>query len=385
MPADFLYGQVQLLHKRCQVLQQHLASLLHLPDDILPHVTELNNSFSELESDIVGLLADPDFSSPRLLPNFINEYKQLCWRIEALEGYRLSLFDRYNEKDYYLYRFVDLFCKQVSYPYTPPLLNAHGDEYFSAWPLWNLINAPFATEHFLLEVPDLIHEVGHIFYMRNSFSIERRFLPVLRKHIDDLKAQMAHVASQSSYVIRLDTLYTVWAKHILNEFFCDMFACYLVGPAYGWSHLRLVLAAGSGLYTPSLDEMTADTTHPADDARMRGILLMLDEMGCGAEARAIDATWQEFDRIVQDKRDGEYDYCYPDSLLKELAATVKLVCAAKGLVAYYDQPMESSNLPSLMRMAWEQFNSDPATYSQWETDTTNALRGQLNMPAKKVA
>ena len=61
-------------------------------------------------------------------------------------------------------------------------------------------------------------------------------------------------------------------KFWMVEFFCDLFAVYTLGPAYGWAHLHLSAKRGGD---PFDVPMLSASSHPADDARMRVMLVAL--------------------------------------------------------------------------------------------------------------
>jgi hypothetical protein len=64
-----------------------------------------------------------------------------------------------------------------------------------------------------------------------------------------------------------------WVKYWMVEFFCDLFAVYVLGPAFAWSHLHLTAKRGGDPFEVPL---LGTTSHPADDARMRTLLFGLE-------------------------------------------------------------------------------------------------------------
>jgi hypothetical protein len=374
MQAQFFSGQVRLLLKRCRTLRAHLHTLKKLPAELRPHVEEIDKRLEDLDQGIQKLLADPDFGAPPLFFNQLDDYKRYAEIVNVFEWHPLALLDHYNERDHYFYRFVRLLCQQVRYPYPPPLVSAHSSEYFFSSPLTNMIGLPLVEQQFLLALADLLHELGHLFYLRHGHVIQKAFAPQLKAYISDQKQRALDESSPKVLQRNFDFLDQVWQQRYVTEFSCDMFATYLVGNAYGWSHLRLVLATRTELYHPSFGE---EALHPADEARMRAILTTLEEMGGDDAALDILQTWEQFKGNVVDKSDGEYDYCYPDQLLKGLAQEVISACKTLGLVSYDQQPDEEYNLPSLIQKAWGRFHLDPDRYDEWECGKTEALQAHL--------
>ncbi len=381
MPARFFSGQVRLLLKRCRVLREHLHELKGLPDELQPHLREIDDSLGKLEGGLQDLLADPDFGAEPLLRNQYDEYKRYEEIVGVFEGHAIALLDHYNKQDHYFYGFVKLLCEQVRYPYPTPLVSAHSAEYFFSSPLTNMIGLPLAEYQFLLALADLLHELGHLFCFRRGHVILQSFIPLLGRHIAERKQRAVDEAASKAVLRNFDNLEQIWQQRYATEFACDIFATYLVGDAYGWSHLRLVLATKSDLYHPSFGE---EALHPADEARMRAVLITLEEMGGTEAAQNIARTWEQFKNTVSDVSDGEYEYCYPDELLRGLAREVIAACRVQNLIPYYDQPDEKLNLLRLMRHAWEQFHSDPEAYVEWETQRVKALRELLCVPEPAI-
>jgi hypothetical protein len=301
-------------------------------------------------------------------------YKRLTELVSTFEWHPLALLDHYNERDLYFYRLAKLFCEQIQYPYKSPLVNAHSNEYFSSLPPTNMVSVPLCEDRHLLALPDFVHELGHIVHARIWRKFLAEFTPHLQRYIAEQKVSVANQASSNVYQDKFDLLEQVWTQRYVVEFFCDVFATYLVGPAYGWSHLRLVISSQSELYHPSFGEAE---THPADEARMRIILAALEEMGDDTAAQAIKDKWKDFTSIIIDKPDGEYHFCYPDDILERLARQVIKESREIDLIPFFDQPKEEHNLPSLMLEAWEQFHNDPANYPDWEVNKVDALRSLL--------
>jgi hypothetical protein len=377
MPSQFFCGQVRLLLKRCYALRQDLQSLKSLPEELNLY---LNNVDAELESlvyDIKQIIDDPDFGVTILLKNQIKSYRRCAEEVNILETSKLTLLYHFNCKDYYFYKFAEFFCKNINYPDTPPLVSAHSSEYFSAIPTENIIYIPLCEDKFLLAIPDFVHELGHLFYNCYEHEIIRNFAITLRKYIKKQREILKNKAASKNYPTYFKLLEQAWLQEYVIEFSCDIFATYLVGSAYGWSHLRLVLESEAEIYSPSLEE---EGTHPADEARMRAILLTLEELGELEQIEKISHEWEQFKSIMEDSPDLEYQYCYPDEILRKLSQQVIAVCQRIGLVAYDKQPLSNDNLPSLMQQAWQQFHSNSIGYADWETQTIENLKSLLLPP-----
>src|SRR2546427_10375089 len=98
MPSQFFSGQVRLLLKRCQTLTRRLNSLEHIPNELQPHLAELNDTLNKIKLAIENLLNDPDFASPHLLVNQFDAYKRLAELLNTFEWHPLGLLDHYNAR-----------------------------------------------------------------------------------------------------------------------------------------------------------------------------------------------------------------------------------------------------------------------------------------------
>jgi hypothetical protein len=365
MPKAFFAGQVRLLHKRSLILLEHLRSHTHLKPEVQTHVERLELHLQSISLGLEAMLNDPDFGAEVLLRNQFDDYKRFAELLAAFEYEPLALLDHFNDRDLRFCRFANKFCEQIGYQDLPPLVSAHSNEYFYSRPYLNLIRVPLNEGHHLLALPDFAHELGHIVWVKVYKNFLAAFSRKLSKYIKRLKTKAINQAASAAYQQHFALLEDVWKERYVIEFFCDMFATYLVGAAFGWSHLRLVLSSSSGIYYPGFGETT---THPADEARMRGVLLMLEELNDQRNADAIAAKWESFKTILPDLPDNEYVFCYPDELLREVAAQVIAVCQRLKLKAFHEQPSSEDNLPALMLLAWEVYHQDPNAYVEWEAD-----------------
>ncbi|MDJ0800297.1 MAG: hypothetical protein QNJ51_26400 [Calothrix sp. MO_167.B12] len=374
MPSQFFCGQIRLLLKRCHSLRKDLQSLKHIPEELNFHLNNVDAELEKLVYDIQQLIDDPDLGVNFLLKNQINSYRRCAEDVNILETSKLTLLYHFNQKDHYFYRFAKLFCNNVKYPGDPPLVSAHSSDYFSALPRENIINVPLCEDDFLLAIPDFVHELGHLFYDCYENQIIQPFAKVLRHYIKNKRENLKNKAASKSYPKYFKLLEQTWLQEYIIEFSCDIFATYLVGSAYGWSHLRLVLESETEIYCPSFGD---EGTHPADEARMRAILLTLKEIGESEQVEKIDQQWEQFKSIMVGVPDGEYEYCYPDEILRKLAQQVIAVCEQIGLLPCHKQPDSNDNLPLLMQQAWQQFHDNPTEYTDWETRMVEQLKSLL--------
>lgn len=381
MVTRFFRGQVNLLLKRCNILLNRLSSVKEkLQPEITTYVTKVETELDSLKYDIEYLLNDDDFGADYLLKNQIQQYRRYSETLSIIEVEPLTVLDQFNDRDYYLYCFLRLFCQQTKYPESSPLVSIHSVDSFFIDLSSEIIHLPLCEDCFLLAIPDLVHELGHLFYDRNSTKIEQSFYTYINKYIQKEKSIARKDNSSKSYQKKFDSLRQVWLQEYIIEFSCDIFATYLVGISYAWSHLRLVLESNNQIYYPGFGE---SSTHPADEARMRAILITIEELQGSNSIEVIEQQWKEFKlRIFAQKQEQEeeqeYDYCYPNNLLRELVKIIIDTCRKNKLIPYYQQPQTDNNLPWIMQQAWNQFQNNPEAYPDWETKKIEQIKSIIN-------
>jgi hypothetical protein len=152
-------------------------------------------------------------------------------------------------------------------------------DYFHIYPEFNLLCLPLIESRFLLHLPDVYHELCHPLHRnldlptleayQNAF---KRSLFEKVEHFENEIVAAERLRNQEAHVFQLQLWRTCWVKYWMEEFFCDLFGVLTAGPAYAWSHYHLcVKRGGDPFQTPLMFE----STHPADDARMRAMLEML--------------------------------------------------------------------------------------------------------------
>ncbi|KMQ69208.1 hypothetical protein ACM39_03645 [Chryseobacterium sp. FH2] len=142
--------------------------------------------------------------------------------------------------------------------------------YYWTIPQYDIIFLPVGEEQILLNLPDMYHEIGHLLYAMfggksceiSAVEIDRYFMGIKHKNKE----------------IEIKKINFLWCKKWIEEFTCDLTATYMIGPAYAWTHLKLLSNefGKTDIYKPS-------SSHPSDKARMRIIILMMDKLGLTEE------------------------------------------------------------------------------------------------------
>jgi hypothetical protein len=190
--------------------------------------------------------------------------------------------------------------REIRFPLPTPVVSALSQEYFQIETNLNLLFVPLSEVDFLLHIPDLYHELAHpLLSVANDLAVEpfqKLYHSALENVIDHLEQLERHESRRhgpSSYKRMLDLWTEGWCPYWLNELFCDAFAAFTVGPAYGWTHLHLSAKRGKDPF----EVLGPNMSHPADDARMRLVCECLNLTDFGEATGRLTSSWATFLRI----------------------------------------------------------------------------------------
>jgi hypothetical protein len=177
------------------------------------------------------------------------------------------------------------------------------------------------------------------------------------------------------------SIYAQW-KTWMNEFFSDLFGVYTVGAAYARSHVHLTLKKSVDIYRFS---KLYPLTHPSDEARMRMLKYGLELIGFNDEAKEIWSFWNIMPLTTISQPVCEYQYAYPDTLLRNLAK-----CVLEGLKEsdfFIASPHSIKSLPDnsvikILDEAWHCFKKSPDAFRAWETSKIDCLKKEFAINSK---
>jgi len=125
--------------------------------------------------------------------------------------------------------------------------------------------------------------------------------------------------------------------------------------------LHLVAKRGANPFEVPLSALSS---HPADDARMRAMLYALRSAGFNDESSQVLWRWQSFLAESGVKPEPEYHRCYPDTILQTIAEHAKQGLARTQV--RIATPNTSDPVHSLLNQAWDLFWTAPDSYVSWE-------------------
>ncbi len=214
------------------------------------------------------------------------------------------------------------------------------------------------------------HELGHVLLLAYKALFVVVFLHALEHYILEEQRRVDTEQRPLQYRSLYDLLLMQWKDAWVLEFVADMVATYLVGPAFGWQHLRLCTGNSQAVYYPGLNDMAE---HPADEARLRGIIAVLEQMGASEAVDRVQALWDHYLAVCGETLPPDYEVCYPQVLIEALAQRTVEVCRTLSLQGFDAPGTSGGNIPSLLNEAWERFLADPQTYADWERSQLETL------------
>lgn len=321
------------------------------------------------------LISSGDLDIESLASNNIIRYNTIHEKILNIELFRFLVIINYDEAEVYFKKKITKIYEEINcFFQNPPIITtiSNSDDYFWAFPGYDIIAVPNGEQRNLLNLPDLYHEMGHLFFSQ----YEKFLIGNINKTIEAFyNAEIVRVDSEQ----RAQTLKSFyreklvrWASVWVMEFSCDLIATYLVGPAYAWTNLKIcTLSSGhSNIYNDS-------AKHPSDEARMRAICYLLNKMGHVPEVKEIDESWDKFLKATNNPVPANYYDIFPQALLEDLAESVYKGCQKIDLRCYADQQTaEGETVSKILNDAWVKLFASPDEFADWEKlkiETINSL------------
>lgn len=377
----YLRGAASQLMERGRILTAKIPRNLPRDYDTLAQSCrqKINHQIEQLRF----LLDDPVFEKPTYQAERLRLFKRVVAEMDIIETVGIAALDRAKDDDHRLNCLLERICGEIRYPLVTPVVTTLSQQYFHIFTDLNLLCVPLTEGQFLLHLPDLYHELAHpLLTEQNDPVIEpfqKEFLCALQDVLAYIDSEQAKEGrrrgpSQPRYLLRIWE--ASWVKYWMIEFFCDLFAAHMLGPAFAWSHLHL--AAKRGI-DPFEVPCIRSTSHPADDARMRVILHSLSLSGFEEPVGRIRARWEAFLSQSQVRPEPEYHRCYPDDVLKKIAKRAfESVPSMNVRMAKIDT---QDPIHRLLNDAWDTFWISPDAYVEWEKHAVRTLFEQKGASA----
>lgn len=309
--------------------------------------------------------------------DFFNKYKTYNEEFFIIEQDYFFVLKYYGTTEAYFQKIVHRIYKETGQIMKPPVVTSFFslEKYFWAKPPY-LLGIPANEEKNLLNLSDCYHEKGH--FIAHEYENEYfMFTYKTREKINNYFNSQIKEANNKDKPERAKKLFEFknkWLeKNWLEEFLCDMIATYFIGSAYAYTHIKIILSSNDKESDSEQNIFKVNSElHPADEARMRAVFAMLEQMGETEAIAKINTYWLP---LVDEKNKGNYyNWAYPDAILHELAKEVFNTCYNYGLNSYHVQCTKFEKpISKLLNEAWEYFLNKPEKYAAWQQQILDNL------------
>jgi hypothetical protein len=309
-------------------------------------------------------------------------FKMLQREIELVECYGIPTLYYVTEEIGYLNKIIFRIHQEINLPLTPPSVACISTNYYYFHPFTNVIFVPLGESNFLLHLPDIFHELGHeVFYNRESElrlrkvdESYRKAIIIITNYYKELWIRKTRETGPEEIPRRILSIHSLWKDYWMEEFFCDLFACYVVGPAYAWSHFHLATKKTEDAYSLS-------QKHPSVDSRTKMLSIALTKLGFKNEATSLLSKWKNMPFIANIEPITEYQYAYPINLMEEIADVFLTGLKESGFSIISPEKLEKLNQNSIVKLlneAWKVFwNEPPMEYRNWEEKAVEKLKSAI--------
>jgi hypothetical protein len=376
----FVLGLILDLEQRCHRLLHMLDAHPGHPD--VARFRQITaNDLTKLQGDIKALGVSDLVRYESLWTYALSEYQQLSESVALIEQYAMPVILNYTDHDHRFCQWLKVLVAETGFPPNLfPVVTATSDQYYWTQPVMGIVGIPIGEQGGILGWPDLTHELAHILlaarpqFLSDFTPITNQYFRKKRDSLRDLNASDVDNQWLSEAQIKWgEKAEGTWRVEIA----ADLIATYLMGPSYGWQHIRLGMNQGGDPFDPSPGD--AITRHPADQARLNAILAMLRLLHLDSDASGIEKQWLELlDLDLRGTPPQGFELYYPPELLQELAEIVFSRCQEERLIAFSTrQGTTGLSVVELIDQAWRQFNCNPAGFPKWEKQAVDQLRDRI--------
>lgn len=364
---------IQILDRYVRFISSQNCNEIVVAPLILEKINRLSDRFLSLHSR-EGLT-----ESDQLHRN-LRSFQTLLMELEELECFALPIITHYRKEfDGHLTSILQHICDEIGCPVDPPHVCTlstgvayQGRDYYWYHSGYETVFVPAAERFSLLNLPDLLHELGHHILLTYQDHFIKPFSKLFSECHSNLEKEMLTQGISdtdrinASRKIFLEKWPNIWG----NEIVCDLIAVYCVGQSYAWTNLKLCqtypLNISDGLYNYS-------NTHPPDACRMDAILRMLKYID--VQVGEIEKVWLDYERVVCHTKPPLYDLYFPTDLVDQMVHHVFNVCDDIGLVDCKKNLDKNDTFVSKLEKAWLFFRKDPAVLLEIEKEILSVNEG----------
>jgi hypothetical protein len=374
----FVGGLATDLNHRCERLLIQISNR-----DVHPDIAHFNQGIisrlQEIRCSIQALLNSEQLNYSPLWCYALSDYQDLAHAVAMIEQFAVPILLRYDDRDHQCFNMIKALTREIGYPNELlPTVTTTSEQYYWTQPDLRIVGVPAGDlDGGILGWPDLLHEIGHLLLAARPAFLAG-FTPAVNRYFREQHDRLADLGGHKKDNQWLAIAQIKWGEKQEGtwrvELTADLIATYLVGPSYGWQHIRLTAGQGSDPYYPSPGNNIED--HPADQARLDAVLAMLRLLEMNRKAEKIEAQWSGLLELgLYAQLPPGYELYYPSSLIQKLAEIVLAGCRQNALIpcAIHDRHSNPGVVP-LIDQAWQEFNHDPANYPTWEGQAITRLK-----------
>lgn len=383
-----LLGLMVDLEQRCDRLLAELrARRLHPAVTI--YCEDITRQLEELRHEIRLLQGSNWLQNEPLYYLAKLEHQALYERIALIEGQAIPVLLGYDDHDHRFGQIVAALIREIGFPLDlTPIVTTKSDQYYWSHPELRLIGVPIGDIGGILGWPDLIHELGHLLLFAHP-ELLNDFTPLVNRHFKNERDMLVDIGGSERDNQWLALAQLKWGEKESGtwrvELAADSIATFFVGPSFGWQHVRLAANSGNDPYDPSPGQTVKD--HPADQARLEGIVSMVRILGLKKDAEDIAHRWSSLlrDGLYKQPPQGFQSF-YPQPLLEALAQNLYDGCKNLGLRPFIDQEGRGNpGIVTTIDQAWRMFNSDPTRFKSFEQDAIGHLHSILGIDSNTTS
>lgn len=366
-----------LLH-RIDVVVADINGITHPPDIKDRFIDDTLKQFSKIRNELQSALDTGILEIDIFAGNNLFRFNRAHREFKAIHSYRYLAIKNYKDPEIFFYQVITQIYREHRISALPPIVStiSNHDYYYWAVPYFEIIALPSGEEHSLLNLPDMYHEIGHLLHSMfggkscelSSVIIDKHFAKEIIRVIDDgTAAHFQEILEEAKYL---------WDASWLEEFTCDLVGTYMTGAAYAWTNLKL-LSTGHG----STKLFEYSQSHPADEARMRIIILMLEKLGLTTDKNQVESAWNVFLKDTAGFKPSNYALLYPQKLLQQIVDEFFTFYQNADLASHLELIKKGNgSISKLLNDAWNTAQTNPTGYYAYEIDSINNLRTQFGLP-----
>jgi hypothetical protein len=365
-----------LLH-RIDVVVADINSMSHHPDIKDRFVDETLNQFTAIRNDLQDCFDTGVLEFDFLAGNNLHRFNRAHREFKAIHSYRYLALKNYKDPEIFFFRLITKIYTEHRISAIPPIVStiSNHDYYYWAVPFFEIIALPSGEENSLLNLPDMYHEIGHLLHsMFNGKSCENSRITI-DKHFEKEIVRVIDDGVGPHYQPILEEAKYLWQASWIEEFTCDLVGTYMTGAAYAWTNLKL-LSTGHG----STKIYEYSQSHPADEARMRIIILMLEKLGLMEDKKKVDDAWNIFLKDTEGYKPNDYPLLYPQKLLQLLVDEFFDFYQNADLASYPELVKSGhTSIASVLNDAWHNAQNSPLAYFDYEIEAIKKLRAEFGV------